>query len=190
MNELFMPEELFIEVGKELFGEDKEILEELRKINIFLNNRTYKSKLKVWIYESELRRYISSGELNFFNMPVKLSFKQREKHIAYMKKVLRENESIDIKIIEGDFIEEFKDDSSPSLYLSKNIQLTTIHPTDDIRQYAVIIDNQFKAVCDKMFDVMWNDRYDITLDDKERIIENIIEFLSYTKLINANFDDL
>ena len=86
MNELFMPEELFIEVGKELFGEDKEILEELRKINIFLNNRTYKSKLKVLIYESELRRYISSGELNFFNMPVKLSFKQREKHIAYMEK--------------------------------------------------------------------------------------------------------
>ena len=41
-----------------------------------------------------------------------------------------------------------------------------------------------------MFDVMWNDRYDITLDNKERIIENIIEFLSYTKLINANFDDL
>lgn len=190
MNELFMPEDLFIEVGKEVFGEDKEILEELRKINIFLNNKTYKSKLKVLIYESELRRYISSGELNFFNMPVKLSFKQREKHIEYMEKLLRENENIDIKVIDGDFIEGYKEDLNPSLYLSKNIKLTTIHPTDDIRQYAVIIDNQFKTVCDKTFDKMWNDRDNITLNDKDRIIENIIEFLSYTKIINANFDDL
>ena len=40
MNEFFMPEDLFMEVGKSLFGDDEVILSELRQINIFLQNVT------------------------------------------------------------------------------------------------------------------------------------------------------
>lgn len=188
MNELFMPEDLFIEVGKEVFGDNNEIMEELNKINIFLNNKTYKSDLKILIYENELRRYISSGELRFFNVPVKLSFQQRERHIEYMKKILRENSNLEIKLIEGDFVEEFKDKLNPSLYLSKNIKLTTICPDDYKNQYAIVSDNQFKTICDDLFNSMWNERQDITLDNKEQIIESVREFLSHTKIINDNLN--
>ncbi|MBC5995149.1 hypothetical protein EAI30_15615 [Romboutsia ilealis] len=187
MNELFMPEELFIEISESIFGENKDIMDELRKINIFLNNKTYKSKLKVLIYENELRRYISSGELRFFNTPVKLSFKQIEKHIEYMVKILKENPYLNIKLIEGDFINEFKDKLNPSMYLSKNVKLTTINSNNFINEYAVIADNQFKSICNNMFEEMWDNRNDVTLDNKEEIIENIIEFLSYTKIVNENF---
>lgn len=85
-----MPEDLFMEIAQRVFGNNPKLLHELKKINIFLNNATYKSKLKVLIYESELRKYISSGDLHFFNTPVTLTFKERERHMANLQKMLTE----------------------------------------------------------------------------------------------------
>ena len=53
----FMPPDLFEEIASTLFT-DKVVLEELNKINLFLQNITYKSKLKVLIYEAELQRCV------------------------------------------------------------------------------------------------------------------------------------
>ena len=104
-----------------------------------------------------------------------------------MVKILKENPYLNIKLIEGDFINEFKDKLNPSMYLSKNVKLTTINSNNFINEYAVIADNQFKSICNNMFEEMWDNRNDVTLDNKEEIIENIIEFLSYTKIVNENF---
>ena len=75
INEFFMPPDLFMEIAERLFGHNQKIINELKKINLFLHNVTYKSKLKVLIHESELRKYMSSGKLHFFNTPVTLTFK-------------------------------------------------------------------------------------------------------------------
>src|SRR5699024_5239381 len=67
INEFFMPPDLFMEIAQKLFGHNKKIINELQKINLFLHNVTYKSKLRVLIYESELRKYMSSGKLHFLD---------------------------------------------------------------------------------------------------------------------------
>ena len=82
-----MPEDLFMEIAHRVFGDNPRLINELRKINVFLHNVTYKSKLKVLIYEVELRKYMSSGCLHFFNTPVTLTFKERERHISYIEKI-------------------------------------------------------------------------------------------------------
>ena len=65
INEFFMPPDLFMEIAERLFGHNQKIINELKKINLFLHNVTYKSKLKVLIHESELRKYMSSGNYTF-----------------------------------------------------------------------------------------------------------------------------
>ena len=55
ISELFMPPDLFMEVANSLF-DDSKMLEEISKINIVLQNITYKSKIKVLIYASELKK--------------------------------------------------------------------------------------------------------------------------------------
>ncbi|MGL5693089.1 MAG: hypothetical protein ACRCXA_03370, partial [Peptostreptococcaceae bacterium] len=59
MNELFMPFDLFDDIAKRTFGDDEEMLAELENINVFLHNVTYLSNLKVLVYESEMKNYIS-----------------------------------------------------------------------------------------------------------------------------------
>lgn len=190
INELFMPEDLFMEIGIDVFGDDEETINELKKINLFLQNGTYKSNIKVLIYEAELRRYISTGSLFFFNNQVTLTFKQRERHIKYIEKILKELENIEIRVVEGNFVEDFKNNANPSLYLSKNLKFTKVYPTENINDYLVIKDNEFKNVCDRLYDILWNDRKDIVVDDKNDIIEKITNALNYTKIINENAENL
>ncbi|RDY25677.1 XRE family transcriptional regulator [Romboutsia weinsteinii] len=189
MNEFFMPEDLFMEVAEMLFGDKPQIINELKKINIFLQNVTYKSKLKVLIYESELRKYISSGELLFFNKPVTLTFKQRERHIKYIEKILNESEDVEIRLIDGKIIDELQGDSNSSLYLSRNLKLIKTHPEKDADDYAIIMDNDFKSVCNSLFYILWDDKKDIVVDDKEDILQRISKSISYTKIINENFNE-
>ena len=186
INELFMPYDLFDEVAKSIFGEDEEVLEELKKINMLLQNVIYKSKLKVLIYELDLRKYISVGKLNFFNIPIKLTFEQRERHINYIKKIIEEYDNVEIKLIDGNFVEEFKETQDSSIYLSKNLQMMSINPREDHNDYAIIKDNEFKNICDEFFEILWNKESEIVVNNKTEMLDRIEKTLTCTKIINEN----
>ncbi|MGX4601053.1 hypothetical protein [Faecalimicrobium sp. JNUCC 81] len=188
INELLMPGELFMEIGRQVFGDNTEIIDELQKINLFLQNVTYSSDIKILIYESELRDYISTGKMNFFNIPITLSFEQRERHIEYIERILQESEKINIKLVGGNFVEEFRHNKAPSLYLSKTIKFTKVHPTEDINDYAMIKNNEFGDICSNVFDRLWNERKDVVIEDKCEVIDRISKTRIYAKLINEKFD--
>lgn len=186
MNELFMPYDLFEELAESIFGDNKEILDELKKINMLLQNVIYKSKLKVLIYEKEIRKYISVGMLNFFNIPIKLTFEQRERHINYIKKVIKESDNVEIKLIDGDFIDTFKETQDYSIYLSKTLTMMSINPTENHNDYAILKNSEFKNICDKVFKILWNKEADILVSNKIEILERIEKTLTCTKIINEN----
>ncbi len=186
INELFMPSDLFIEVAESVF-DDEEILGELKKINLFLQNITYKSKLKVLIYESEIKRYISCGCINFFNTPIELNFDQRKRHINFIKKIISDSKMVEINLIEGDFVEYFKNYKNPSLYLSKNIKLIQTDHEDGISDYAIIKDNKFRSICDEFYNSIWENKKDIIVSDKEEILEMLEKDITYASIINESF---
>ena len=186
INELFMPYDLFEEIAESIFGDDKEVLDELKKINMLLKNVIYKSKLKVLIYELNIRKYISVGELNFFNIPVKLTFEQRERHINYIKKIIEEYDNVEIKLIDGDFVEVFKDTQNPSIYLSKTLKIMSINPRKDHNDYAIIKDSEFKHICDEFFKILWNKQSEIVVSNKIEILERIEKILTCAKVINES----
>lgn len=185
MNELLMPPDLFKEIAESIF-DDKEILEELNKINLFLQSITYKSKLKVLIYEAELERYIATGALCFFNIPIKLSFDQISAHINYIKSLIKESDLVEIKLIDGNFVQSFKDYKDPSLYLSKNMKFLKIDNEDNISDYAIIKDNKFKNICDEFYTTIWQNENHTLINDKEEILDKLEKNLAYASIINSN----
>lgn len=189
INEFFMPPDLFMEIAERTFGENENIMNELKKINIFLQNATYKSKLKVLIYESELRKYLSSGCLHFFNTPVTLTFKERERHIEYIEKILMESECVEIRMVDGNFIDEFRNNDNPSLYLSRSLKISKMHPVSGKNYYSILSDIKFKDMCDELFEEIWNNKIDVVIDDKEEIHERISKSISYTRIMSENLID-
>lgn len=186
MNELFMSQELFDEVANQVFGDDKEIISELKKINLFLQNAIYTSKIKVLIYETELVKYISTGELRFFNTPVKLTLEQREKYVEYIEKIIRESNSIEIKLIEGNFVDNIKNNEQSSIYLSESFKFTITSPSEENNDYAIINDSNFENICEDLFDILWNEKEEMLVSCKEEILERISKVLTYTRIINGN----
>ena len=184
-----MPPDLFMEIAQKLFGHNKKIINELQKINLFLHNVTYKSKLRVLIYESELRKYMSSGKLHFFNTPVTLTFKERERHIEYIEKILTESNDVEIRLVDGDFVDDFKNKENPSLYLSRNLKFTKVHPDSGKNDYFIISDTEFKNMCTDLFDKLWNTRTDIVISNKEEMLDRIARSISYTRLISESFGE-
>lgn len=183
MNELFMPPELFMNIAQSLF-DDSEVLEELSKINIVLQNITYKSKIKVLMYSSEIKKYMSSGKINFFNTPIELTLDQRKQHINYLKDIIMDSDNIEIKLVDGDFVEYFEKYKNPSLYLSKNIKLIQTDHDNGISDYAIIKDQDFKHTCDKFYKTIWEEERDIIVRDKDEILDILEKELTYVLILN------
>ncbi|MEG1411619.1 MAG: hypothetical protein RSD36_17420 [Terrisporobacter sp.] len=189
INEFFMPEDLFTEIAERVFGHNPVIINELKKINVFLHNATYKGKLKVLIYESELRKYMSSGCLHFFNTPVNLTFRERERHIEFIEKMLTENNDVEIRLVDGNFVEDFRHTDNPSFYLSKNLKFIKVHPVSGKNEYSILRDNEMKKMSDSLFDNLWNYEGELILIDKDDILERISKSISYTRIISENLGE-
>ena len=189
INEFFMPPDLFMEIANRVFGDRPKLINELKKINVFLHNATYKCKLKVLIYESELRKYMSSGCLHFFNTPVNLTFKERERHIEHIEEFLKENNQVEIRLVDGNFVEDFRHADNPSFYLSKNLKFIKVHPVSGKNDYSILRDNEIKKMADDLFDKLWNYSGDLILIDREDILERISKSISYTRIISENFGE-
>lgn len=189
MCELFMPSDLFLEIGERLFGNSSIEIARLRKIDALLQKATYNSNLEVIIFESALRKYISTGELKFFNVSITLSMEQREKHISYLNKIIREKNNIKIKFIEGALIEEFKNKENPSIYLSKGKTLLKIEQDQENNGYLIVKDKGVEDLFYKFFDKIWNEKKDVILDDRDKIINIIDNILIYIQILNMNYGE-
>ena len=188
MNEFFMPSDLFMELAENLFGQDEEVLKELRQINTFLQNIIYKSNIKVLIYEPELMRYISTGEVTFFNIPIKLTLDQMERHIKNIEQIIRNHDEVEIKFIENNILDDFNPDLKPSIYLSKNLKLIKMSPGDEFSDYAVVKDFEFNKVCDGLFDKSWNTKTEKFISEKGEILDRISKALIYARIISGEIN--
>ena len=71
-----------------MFGDSKDIMDELKNIDAILQNMVYKSNIQILMYENCIRKYMSNCRLSFFNTTITLSLEQR--HIEYMEKLFKE----------------------------------------------------------------------------------------------------
>lgn len=191
MSELFMPSDLFLEIGKIVFGESKEIVDELKNIDAVLQNAIYKSNIQILMYENAIRQYISNGRLSFFNTTITLSLKQRQRHIEYMEKILKENEDIDIKLINGNLVDDFKNKENPTAYLSRNINIIKGNfdeYSEYENKYLIIRDNRLDNIFKRFFKEVWeSERYNISKFKEEAIIR-ISDLLNYINILKSTVE--
>lgn len=191
MSELFMPSDLFLEIGKIVFGESKETVDELKNIDAILQNAIYKSDIQILMYENAIRQYISNGRLSFFNTTITLSLEQRQRHIEYMEKILKENEDIDIKLINGNLVDDFKNKENPTAYLSRNINIIKGNfdeYSEYENKYLIIRDNRLDNIFKRFFKEVWeSERYNISKFKEEAIIR-ISDLLNYINILKSTVE--
>lgn len=183
INELFLPSDLFERVAKQVFGDNPEISNELKNIDVVLNNATYNSGMQVLLYEQTLNNYALTGELNFFNAKVTLSISERAAHINHIIHLIDTNPNIKVKIINGYFIEEFKQCKNPSCYLSSFISYLRINSDYTDKTMLVLKDQKVLELFDSFYQEAWENRSDVV--SHETIIPSLELALSYMELLET-----
>ncbi len=182
INELFLPSDLYEKVAQQVFGDQPEILNELKNIDVVLNNATYNSGMQVLLYEQTLNNYALTGELNFFNTKVTLSISERTAHINHIIYLMKTNPNIKIKTISGYFIEEFKQCKNPSCYLSSFISYLRINSDYTDKTLLVLKDQKMLNLFDSFYEEAWENRSDVV--SHETIIPSLELALSYMELLD------
>ncbi|MGL5347617.1 MAG: helix-turn-helix domain-containing protein [Peptostreptococcaceae bacterium] len=188
VNELFMPSDLFLEIGQQVFGESKEVLDELKQIDAILQHAIYESDIQVIMYESAIRQYTSTGKLSFFNTNITLTLEQRQRHIYYMEKLLKENQSINIKLINGNLIEDFKDKENPSAFISKSVNFIKINYDEDNSldredKYLIVRDERLDNIFKIFFQELWECKIGSITKDREEAVERVSDLLNYVNIM-------
>lgn len=181
INEIFLPSQIFLRLAKDNFGDNKEIYEELKKIDVVLNNATYDSEMQILLYEQTLNNYVLTGELSFFDKKVKLSVKEREEHIKFMIQLFKDNSNIKVKMIKGYFIEEFKQFDNPNIFLSSISNYLRINTENTDKKLLVIKDKKMDKIFENFFVEAWNNRADVVSDTA--VIQTIEVSLNYIELL-------
>jgi len=172
------------------FGKKADV-DELKNIDAILQNAIYKSDIQILMYENAIRQYISNGRLSFFNTTITLSLKQRQRHIEYMEKILKENEDIDIKLINGNLVDDFKNKENPTAYLSRNINIIKGNfdeYSEYENKYLIIRDNRLDNIFKRFFKEVWeSERYNIS-KFKEEVIIRISDLLNYINILKSTVE--
>lgn len=179
MNELFMPADLFLEIGEKIFKDD-EIIENFKRVNSILHNAYCNNKIQAVIYESAIRKFVTTGEITYFNMPIKLSVEQRRKHLKNIYDLLTDNENIEIKIIEDDLESEFKIEDKPVLFISRTMSFTKEKNNEIGNDYLIVRDKNLELLFKEFFSAVWNKITQQSLQKSEgykRLIEDLISYL-------------
>lgn len=183
MSELFLPDDLFEELLKRYFPDDKEYQKTLQKNHLIMQSVTYLSPSKILIYETTISKYILDGKLDFFSKPIILDMKQREQHIAYMRDLFEHNTYMEVRLVNGNFIEDFKKFDNPSIYLSANLSYLRI--AGNLNQSLYIIKSkQLLELFSDFYTQIWNERLDIVLSDVKRIQEKMNYYVDCFKFFN------
>lgn len=188
ISELFMPTDLFLEVGESIFGENPEILLKLKKIDTILQNVTYNSEIDVAMYECIFRKYVYNGKITFFNKPITLNLTQRKRHMEYMKKLLLEKENIHFRVIDNSQLGDFKNDEKPSLYLSRNITLLKESSNELGENYLIVKDQRLDNICKLFFDEILKEEENKNKNRKNEIINLLLDSLRYVEILDDNVD--
>lgn len=187
INEMFMPTDLFMELGSELFGKDESTINLLNKIQLFLKTITKKLKIDVLFFDTAIDKYFLTGELMFFNQKIIVEPEQRIKHIEYMKDVFKENKYIDIKVISEEIVQSLKHFKNPTLYMSK--RKSFLLSEDNKNNYLIVKDNDLEKSLNLFFSKLWNYNEQYITQEKESLIKTLEQNIIYSQLLLKGFDE-
>lgn len=137
------------------------------------------------MFESALRKYASSGNIKFFNNPIKLNLEQRQRQLSYIKEITK-NDNINFRVIENNLLDNIKIDENPSMYLSDKISFLKQEYNENSADYMIINDKNLIKILNNFFEKVWIEKV-ISNNNSEHDSENIItESLRYINILNDN----
>ncbi|MBR3973464.1 MAG: helix-turn-helix transcriptional regulator [Oscillospiraceae bacterium] len=184
MTERFLPDDLFEELIVQLTPNHKEVItvDNLRWIHT-LTNRSYgELPVQVIFNSSAFSEFAVSGNLNFFDLNVKLTPEQRLRYVSHVRDLIRDHENLAVRMVHGRIISDFYYNADQCITLSDSsacVQLSTVG-----RNAVYLINHaEMKEAFVRYFDAVWNYSSDVVMSDRQQILDYLEHIMHQIEMI-------
>lgn len=171
MTERFLPANLFEDLITQLGTTHKTVIseDELRWIHTLTNRSYTELPIQVIFNSSAFSEFAVSGDLDFYNLNVKLTPAQRLRYVTHIRDLIRDHESLAVRLVHGRLISDFfyNDDQCISITDSaSNIRLSAAG------QYSLhmINNSEMKGAFSRYFEAIWNYSSGVVISDRREIL--------------------
>ncbi|MDQ0150179.1 helix-turn-helix domain-containing protein [Eubacterium multiforme] len=175
--------ELFNDLLNRYFKDDEELKDQLIQNHISNLNAMVESNVKILVYLSTLDDFILNGEINFFNKKIILTLEEREKCFSNIYNFFMEHKNIEIRLVEGNFVDCLKNFTDISLFLADNINYIRKDCKASDKQFLVINNKDLIEIFNDFYNEVWKDCKDVVISDNESILEKIAYYMNCLKLL-------
>lgn len=187
MTEHFLPEDLFEAILNQYDLPDlKTKKENLRRIHGLTRKIIAETRVQVLIDSSALENFAVSGELDFYNQKIYLSTEQRCRYIQHIMNILKENDKLELKLIQGEIVMDSSCAQKQCIFLSDSICYMRLK--NDIYQNNIVVLNNMtmKDIFRRFFREIWINQKNIIVEGRDSVLANLnhtVESLRFLAMV-------
>lgn len=146
----------------------------LRWIHSLSNRRFQEQPVKILVYESALSEFIVNGRLDFYNLNVTLTPRQRLDYIRNFQDMLKQNDNIQIRLIYGPLFPDFQYNADQCAFFSDGASYLRLSAENrDENKVFAVNTPEMHDVFDHFFAEVWDNHQKMVVSDRENILKYI-----------------
>lgn len=183
--EIFLPDDLFEELLLKIPSKYTGSAALMRQAHSLTQNLLNTgSHISIMIYTSAFYNLALSGELDFFNIPIILSLKQRLRYMEFMELFVQKHKNTgNLKLVEEGFSTDFKYITNPCLFLSDSLGYLRLE-NDSYRNNILIINStSISTLFCRFYDCIWKNRPDVVISEPAVIMGKLRHYVNTVRLL-------
>lgn len=186
MTEHFVPDDLFEELLPHL-GEKNESAvgyDQLKWSHTLAKRRFEELPIRILFYEPAFSDFAVTGEVDFYNVKIRLPPKQRLRYIRNLSELLRNHENLSVKLVYGALISDFQYNANQCVFLTDGISYLSLDETVNRDSLRVVNHADMKNMLEKFFEKLWGYEREMVISDRDAIFEYIEHITQQIRMIS------
>ena len=156
----------------------------LRWIHALSRRRFQELPVRILIYESALSQFVVNGRLDFYNLNVTLTPRQRVEYIRNMQEIMLNNRNIDIRLIYAPLFPDFQYNADQCAFFSDGASyLRLASETQAENKIYAVNTPEMHDVFDHFFEEVWTNNPNVVISDRDRILRYLEHVLQQAEII-------
>ena len=146
----------------------------LRWIHSLSCRRFQEQPMKILIYESALSEFIVNGRLDFYNLNVTLTPRQRLAYIRNLQDMLQQNGNIQIRLIYGPLFPDFQYNADQCAFFSDGASYLRLAAENrDENKIFTVNTPEMHDVFDHFFAEVWDNQQKVVVSDRQTVLNYV-----------------
>lgn len=187
MTEHFLPDALFETILDRLREKENSTtitVEQLRWFHTLAKRRFEELPIRILFYESALAEFAVVGELDFYNMKIKLTPSQRLQYVTYMRDLIQDSSNLEVRLIYGRLFSDFQYNANQCVYLTDGISYLSLDDNSEQNSLCTINHADMKKAFESFYEEIWEDRKDVVVSGRVAVLSYIDHIIQQVRMID------